>query len=341
MGKPQRKKALRTPRAQPRAIPRPPPAARPLSDTAFAALAAGFDGNATNGNATNGNTMSGNATSTAPSPNAVRIDSIDADPEQPRRHFSDQEIGELAQSIKDLGVLQPIVVRIHPSSLGRFMLVMGERRLRAATKAGLATIPAIVREVPKLRRAQLVENLQREDLEVMEIARALSVIVEEAKIAGESQASVARAIGKDRAYVTRYLKLLELLPELQALLEQKRCNDQQVLLTLDQFVREDLARHDRLKEFLVTHPDFALSRANLSAIQAALSGGEGGPRKSEKAERHVVQPAVERLLSATGVQTTVTRLAKELRIQCSSSEELARVEAWLAGQHDGALEQSN
>lgn len=333
MGKPQRKKALRVPRAQPRPAPRPAPSR--LSDTEFAALAAALDGNATTRNATNGN-----ASLLDTSPSAVRVDSIDADPEQPRRQFSENELGELAQSIKDLGVLQPIIVRSHPNRHGRFMLVMGERRWRAAAKAGLTTIPAIVREVPKLRRAQLVENLQREDLEVMEIARALSVIVEEAKLVGESQASVARAIGKDRAYVTRYLRLLEILPELQELLERKRCNDQMVLLTLDQFVREDSARHVRLKEFLLTHPDFALSRANLPAIQAALSGAEGEPKKSEKPERHVVQPAVERLLSATGVQTTVTRLAKELRIQCSSSEELARVEAWLAGQHVGALEQS-
>jgi ParB/RepB/Spo0J family partition protein len=257
------------------------------------------------------------------------VKDIEPDPEQPRRDFSDQELDELAASIRDLGILQPIVVRPHPGRGGRYMVVMGERRWRAASKAGRTTIPAIVREIQKKRRAQLVENLQRENLGVMEIARALRSIVEESR--GESQAAIARAIGKDRAYVTRYLKMLELLPELQQLLDNKRCNDMQVLLALDQFVRAEEGRRGRLKRFLAQHPDFALSRTNLSSIQTAIAGTTD-ESSSKKPVAAPVQNAIAHLRSVTGVEASVTRKATELRIRCKTAAELARVEAWLAGE---------
>lgn len=306
---PSKKKARQQP---PRAVPRPAPKAQ-LADEAFAGLLQKLGAS---------EDERGSA--------SIKLDNIEPDPDQPRREFSEAELSELADTIKDLGVLQPIVVRPHPNGrAGRYMIVMGERRWRAAAVAGLPAIPAIVRtNNAKKQRAQLVENLQRQDLGVLEIARALRVIVEEAEADGESQASVARALGKDRAYVTRYLRLLKLLPELLELLEKKRCSDMQVLLALDDFVREEPGRQGRLRAFLTQNPDFALSRSNLPSIQAAIGGAVAKPKT---AIRHAVQPAVEHLLSVTGVQTTVTRLSRELRIECRSPEELARVEAWLAG----------
>ena len=298
---------------QPRAVPRPAPKAQ-LADEAFSGLL---------------QRLGASADERAGA--SIRLDHIEPDPEQPRRDFSEAELSELAATIRDLGVLQPIIVRPHPNGrAGWYMIVMGERRWRAASLAGLTDIPAVIRHNTALKeRAQLVENLQRQDLGVLEIAKALHGIVEEAKGRGESQAAVARAIGKDRAYVTRYLRMLELLPELQKLLEQKRCNDMQVLLVLDQFVREEPTRQGRLRTFLTKHPDFALSRSNLPIIQTAVGGATA---KSKTPSRQTVQTAAEHLLSVTGVRANVTRGATELRIQCQSASELARVEAWLTGQ---------
>lgn len=306
------KRTKKKAKQQPRAVPRAAPKAVP-GDEAFAGLLQRLG-----------------ASEDERASAAIRLDNIEPDPDQPRRDFSEAELVELAATIKDLGVLQPIVVRPHPNGRGgRYMIVMGERRWRAAGVAGLTTIPAVVRsENAKKQRAQLVENLQRQDLGVLEIARALRVIVDQAEADGESQAAVARAIGKDRAYVTRYLRMLKLVPELLALLEQKRCNDMQVLLTLDDFVREEPARQGRLRAFLTQNPDFALSRGNLPSIQASIGGAAARPKA---AGRQAVQTAVEHLLNVTGVRASVTRGKTELRIQCRSAEELARVEAWLAG----------
>lgn len=309
---PRRKKPKQQPRAvPPRAVPRPAPKAQ-SADEVFSGLLQKLG-----------------TSEDEPTPAAIRLDNIEPDPDQPRREFGEAELAELAATIQDLGVLQPIVVRPHPNGRGgRYMLVMGERRWRAAAVAGLTAIPAVVQTGAKRRRAQLVENLQRQDLGALEIARALRVIVGEAESEGESQASVARALGKDRAYVTRYLRLLKLLPELLELLEKKRCSDMQVLLALDDFVREEPARQGRLRAFLKQNPDFALSRGNLPSIQAAIGGTAAKPKGTG---RLAVQPAVEHLLSVTGVRASVTRGKTELRIQCKSAEELAKVEAWLTG----------
>jgi ParB family chromosome partitioning protein len=130
---------------------------------------------------------------------------------QPRIRFKEASINELAQSIKTTGILQPIVVVPEGS---QYRIIVGERRWRAAQKAGLKRVPAIVRMIPKEQQLEvsLIENLQREELNPLEIANAYQRLIQELDM---TQQDVADKVGKDRTSVTNYLRLLKLPAEVQ------------------------------------------------------------------------------------------------------------------------------
>ena len=142
------------------------------------------------------------------------IDQIRPNPWQPRRAMDDQALDELAASLKEQGVLQPVLVR--PAGEDAYELVAGERRWRAAQRAGLLKLPAIVRDTPdaKLLEMALVENIQRADLNPIDEAEAYRALIEDL---GLTQAEVADRVGKQRATVTNALRLLGLAPEVQEL----------------------------------------------------------------------------------------------------------------------------
>lgn len=141
----------------------------------------------------------------------IPIDKISPNPHQPRKQIDDQALDELVASIKELGIVQPIMVR--PSGDG-YELVVGERRWRASTKAGLKTIPAIVRTSTNTESLEmaLVENIQRENLNAIEEALAYRQLIDDFEI---SQNEIAKRVGKDRATVANTLRLLQLPPEIQ------------------------------------------------------------------------------------------------------------------------------
>ena len=136
----------------------------------------------------------------------IELSRIDPSPYQSRRHFHPERMAELAESIKLHGVIQPIVLR---SNGQRYVLIAGERRWRACALAGLTTVPAIVRDVPdnELPELTLVENIQREDLNPIEMAVAFSRLGREHQLSHEQ---IASRTGKDRATVTNVLRLLRL-----------------------------------------------------------------------------------------------------------------------------------
>src|ERR1019366_6022133 len=144
------------------------------------------------------------------------IDQIDHNPYQTRTHWNEAALNELASSIKVSGVLQPVTVR---SNNGRFQLITGERRWRASQIAGKATVPAILRQVSNEQAMEMtiIENLQREDLNPMEQARAYERLSREFKL---TQEQMAQRTGKDRASVGNYLRLLKLPIGIQGLVEQ-------------------------------------------------------------------------------------------------------------------------
>jgi ParB family chromosome partitioning protein len=144
----------------------------------------------------------------------VRLDLIEPNPLQPRRDFSDADLQELQLSMQSSGLLQPVTVR--PRNDGRFELIAGERRFRAARQLGWTTIPAFVREVSneQMLSLALVENLQREDLNPMEEAQGYRQLINEFGLAHHQ---VAQAVGKDRSTVTNALRLLALPEDVQRL----------------------------------------------------------------------------------------------------------------------------
>jgi ParB family chromosome partitioning protein len=146
----------------------------------------------------------------------VGIDLIDPNPVQPRLHFNEAKLEELAESIRSNGLVQPLVVR----RIGaRYQLVAGERRWRAARLAALQTVPVVVREIPdeNLLELALIENIQREDLNAIEEANAYQKLIEKV---GLTQESLAKRVGKDRSYITNYLRLLRLPSDIQQMVQE-------------------------------------------------------------------------------------------------------------------------
>jgi ParB family chromosome partitioning protein len=148
-------------------------------------------------------------------PLLVAIDCIDEDPDQPRRNFSEQELEELSQSIGEHGVLQPIILR-RSNEDGRYVIVMGARRYRAAQRAGLREMPAFVQDVGLPDRyKQMIENIQRDDLRAPEIAAFIADRLD----AGDTQAEISRKLGKPRDWVSRYASVQSMPEFLRARLE--------------------------------------------------------------------------------------------------------------------------
>jgi ParB family transcriptional regulator, chromosome partitioning protein len=172
----------------------------------------------------------------------VPVADIAPNPHQPRVHFEEESLTELAASIREIGVLQPVLVR--PLADGTFELIAGERRWRAARRAGLAVIPAIVRTTDdqgSMERA-LIENLHRQDLTPLEEAAAYQQLIEDFQLTHEQ---VAGRVGKSRSAVTNTLRLLSLPPSIQALLADGRLSAghaRALLGTPDRALQEHLAR---------------------------------------------------------------------------------------------------
>lgn len=151
--------------------------------------------------------------------NEIEISKIEANPYQPRTKFDEEALNELAQSIKELGIVQPITVRkINNNS---YQLIAGERRFRAAKIAGLTKIPAYIRlaEDDKMLELALVENIQREDLDSIEIAISYQRLIDECKL---TQESLSDRVGKKRSTISNYLRLLKLPAEIQKGIREKR-----------------------------------------------------------------------------------------------------------------------
>ena len=142
----------------------------------------------------------------------IPVDAIAPNPRQPREHFDEEALAELVASIREVGLLQPVVVRAKGE--GAYELIMGERRLRASREAGLAAIPAIVRETPDdaMLRDALLENLHRQQLNPLEEAAAYQQLLEEF---GATHEQLAERIGRSRSQVTNTIRLLNLPPSVQ------------------------------------------------------------------------------------------------------------------------------
>ena len=160
--------------------------------------------------------LSAEQTSSSAEPDEIAIDLVEPSSMQPRTRFDEARLAELAKSIRANGVVQPLLVRRRGSN---YELIAGERRWRAAQLAGLTHVPVVVRSVPdeKVLELALIENIQREDLNPIEEAQAYKKLIDSI---GLTQESLAERVGRDRSYITNYLRLLRLPQDIQRLIEE-------------------------------------------------------------------------------------------------------------------------
>jgi len=197
---------------------------------------------------------------------SLAIDALQPGRFQPRAHIGQEGLAELAESIKAQGVMQPILAR--PLGAGRYEIVAGERRWRAARMAGLATVPALVRDVPDRNALAiaLIENLQREDLNPLDEAKGIKRLTEEFAM---THAEAAEAVGRSRAAITNALRLLELAPPVQELLREGKLDmgHARALLALPALRQIDLAREAVARQLSVRQVEKRV--AGLTARPAA------------------------------------------------------------------------
>jgi len=181
---------------------------------------------------------------------SLPIDSVQPGKYQPRTRMDQEALGELAESIRAQGIMQPILVR--PLMDGRYEIIAGERRWRAARIAGLGTVPALVRDVPDRQAlaVSLIENIQRENLNPLEEATGIQRLIQEF---GMTHAEAAQALGRSRSGVTNLLRLLDLAPPVRELLAQGRLDmgHARALLTLPVARQVALAREAVAKQLSV------------------------------------------------------------------------------------------
>ena len=248
---------------------------------------------------------------------SIKISQIEPNRNQPRRSFDEDALQELARSISEHGVLQPILVR--PQVYGGYQIVAGERRYRASRIAGLTEIPAIVKELSDSETMQiaLIENLQRRDLSALEEAKGYQTLIEEY---GFSQEDVAHTVGKSRSAVANTLRLLGLPDDVKEMLEEGKISagHARALLSAD--------HDDTIREAADKIVKDGLSVRQTEKLVKDLSGPE---TKSKKSTVQKMSPfaEVELALSvALGTKVTVTENKKKgggtLNIEFYDPEEL-------------------
>lgn len=196
-------------------------------------------------------------------PQEIAIDQIVPDPDQPRRSFDQDKLKSLAESIRAQGVLQAITVQ-PADEAGKHVIIMGERRFQAAKLAGLAKIPAVVREATlEIRLAQLTENVQRDDLTTLEIAQAVAAM----RDAGQSREDIAKALGWSEGSVSRFASISKMPEELQQLAAQ----NVPVRAVADLFA---LWKKDEraVAAFLASTGPESISRSTVEALRDAIDG---------------------------------------------------------------------
>lgn len=204
----------------------------------------------------------------------IQLTLIEANPFQPRTDFEAQALMDLANSIKEQGIIQPVTVR--KMGYDKYQLISGERRLRAAHMAGLSSVPAYVRVAndQAMLEMALVENIQRENLNAIEVALSYKRLIEECSL---TQEEMSKRVGKDRTSITNYLRLLKLPAEIQAGIRDKKITmgHARALLSLDNEAKQLAAYRQILAENLSVRQVEELSR-NVSAYKKLVAKNKQG-----------------------------------------------------------------
>ncbi len=251
-------------------------------------------------------------------PSEVDLDSIVPGPMQPRTHFDEVSLESLAESIRSHGIVQPLLVRRRENG---YELIAGERRWRAAKLAGLARVPVVVKEVPdqSLLEIALIENIQRENLNPIEEAQAYKKLIE---TVGLTQEALASRVGRDRSYITNYLRLLRLPDDLQQLVIEGRLSTghARTLLGLS-----DVDRQRRIARQII---DQGLSvRATEQLVHKAIEE-KPKPSASAQADDPNVRAAETKLRRALGTQVRIQMSGEgkgKIEISFFNAQDLDRI----------------
>ncbi len=210
----------------------------------------------------------------------LALDDLYPNPDQPRKAFDQNALSELAASIKEHGVIMPIIVNKEPS--GQYMIIAGERRFRAAKMAGLKTVPTIIKEYTprQIEEISLIENLQREDLNPIEAATAMKRLMDEYRL---TQEDLAERIGKSRPAITNTLRLLSLPAEIVELVRIGKLSSghARTLITLPQDIQLEFARRavkegfsvrqmERMVKDYINPPELTQKRKDEMAARASI-----------------------------------------------------------------------
>jgi len=244
----------------------------------------------------------------------VPVELIVPNPRQPRRSFDEDSLLALSSSLRERGVLQPVLIR--PVAGGTYELVAGERRWRAAQLAGLETIPALVRarDDAESLEAALIENMAREDLNPVEEARACAALVEEL---GLTRESVGLRVGRSRVAVTNLLRLLDLPDEVLVLLERRVLSEghgRALLLASDHADRRRLARTAVAEGWSVRTLEARAREANAPPAAAPPSGPASG-RGLHPDQAAAIEQISDALGSALGIEVTVKPRGDGYRVE--------------------------
>lgn len=252
----------------------------------------------------------------------LELSKIDPNPDQPRSSFDSSSIEELAQSIASVGIIQPLTVR--EGDYGRYIIISGERRYKAARKAGLTTVPVYVRKVndQKLLEMALVENIQREDLNPLEIAITLDRLITECKI---TQETLSERVGKNRATISNYIRLLKLPSEIQVALSRNEISmgHAKALLSIEADEVQIMILRNIIQNSLSV-------RQTEQAIKQFLQKGED-PVKERKEITEMPQNIKrfeDRLKTLFGTKVSISRSAKgesKVTIQLRSDDEIEEI----------------
>ena len=261
----------------------------------------------------------------------VPIGSIATSNFQPRRHFDEESLASLTASVRELGVLQPVLVR--PAEDGTYALIAGERRWRAAKRAGLQTIPAIVRhadDATSLEQA-LVENLHREDLNALEEAAAYQQLIEDFHLTHDE---VATRVGKSRSAISNALRLFQLPPTIQRLVAENQLSAghaRALLGTPDRAFQESLAKKAVAEGLSVRDVEDAVRQRNEIAGQVGSGAGPGGAMARPPSGRQLRPPGLlelEDLLSGyldTRVKVEMGAKRGRIVVDFATLEDLERI----------------
>ncbi|MBK6562792.1 ParB/RepB/Spo0J family partition protein [Candidatus Amarobacter glycogenicus] len=258
------------------------------------------------------------------------IDLISPNPEQPRTNFEPEKLRELSESIREHGIIQPLIVSRDED--GGYFLIAGERRLQAARLAGLETVPVVVRQAAdsELLELALIENIQRADLNAVEEAMAYRRLVEEYQL---TQEEVARRVGKNRATVANALRLLQLESEIRRSLVAGEISEghARALLGLPEGRGRVNAWREVVKRKLSVRDTEGYVRRSLAEVPATTSspGAQTARRDSAYSD---IESRLRRALS-TRVKIEPQKKGAKIVIECYSSEEFENVVSTLLGEY--------